>query len=176
MAEVNSSVEGLSTTVGSLGTDVTNLNGEVQNLISDVDDLKRGDSGVSQRIANVEARVATVESNIINLNTAMISFESRVSSVEEQIEELEEDLTKHNTAVDAHADIRNQLAELNERFNTYIDSTDVDLDQLSEIVTYIKNISAVEIVDELPTGDDIDPRKIYILRSTLINQDEEVGG
>lgn len=176
MAEANTQIEGLNTTISAIGSDITNLNGEVQTLISDVEDLKRGDSGVAQRIANVEARMATVESSIGNLNTAMTSFESRISSVEEQIEELEEDLTKHNTSVDSHVDIREQLTELKTKFDTYIDSTDVDLDQLSEIVTYIKNISAVEIVDELPTGDDIDPRKIYILRSTLINQGEEVGG
>ena len=51
----------------------------------------------------------------------------------------------HNTATDAHNDIRNLIDGLTTRLNTLANSDDVTLDQMSEIVAYIKsNKSLIE--------------------------------
>lgn len=55
------------------------------------------------------------------------------------------EISKHNTSADAHYDIREFISELNTRLNALADSDDTTLDQLSEIVAYIKsNRSLIE--------------------------------
>lgn len=56
----------------------------------------------------------------------------------------------HNTAVDAHSDIRLLVQELTTRLNTLADSDDDTLDQLSEIVAYIK--SNKSLIDGITTS------------------------
>lgn len=54
-------------------------------------------------------------------------------------------ITVHNTDTDAHNDIRELVKELTSRLNALADSDDTTLDQLSEIVSYIKyNKSLIE--------------------------------
>lgn len=60
---------------------------------------------------------------------------------------LAEDLISHDTDNAAHNDIRELLSSLAARLNTLADSDDSTLDQLSEIVAYIKdNRELIEIV------------------------------
>lgn len=47
--------------------------------------------------------------------------------------------SKHNTSATAHSDIRDLISELTTRLNALADSDDITLDQLSEIVAYIKS-------------------------------------
>lgn len=173
-------VTGLDTEVTTLGSDVTEMKSGVATLTSDVSDLKSDVADLKADNTSVKNRLSNVESSVQNLNTTVTLFESRVSSVEEQIENIEDSLARliaaHNESATAHEDIREQLSELSTKFDTYIDSTDIDLDQLSEIVAYMKGIKAVEIVDELPSAENADPNKIYILRSTVENNNEEVDG
>lgn len=70
----------------------------------------------------------------------------------------------HNTAVDAHSDIRLSVQELTTRLNALADSDDDTLDQMSEIVAYIKSnkslidaittqkVSVTDIIDNLTTN------------------------
>ena len=70
----------------------------------------------------------------------------------------------HNTAEDAHSDIRLLVAGLTARLNALADSDDTTLDQLSELVAYIKanrslieqittgKVSVSDIVDNLTTN------------------------
>lgn len=56
-------------------------------------------------------------------------------------------MNTHNTSPDAHNDLRLLIEGLTARFNAVFDSTDIDLDQMSEIVAYIKdNASLIESV------------------------------
>lgn len=56
-------------------------------------------------------------------------------------------VSTHNTATDAHNDIRLLIEGLTTRLNTLADSDDTTLDQMSEIVAYIKsNKSLIEDV------------------------------
>lgn len=73
-------------------------------------------------------------------------------------------VSTHNTATDAHNDIRLLIEGLTTRLNTIANSTDVDLDQLAEIVAYIKNnkslidgittskVNVTDIIDNLTTN------------------------
>ena len=57
----------------------------------------------------------------------------------------ESKITAHNTSTDAHNDIRELVKGLTSRLNALADSDDTTLDQLSEIVSYIKyNKSLIE--------------------------------
>ena len=47
----------------------------------------------------------------------------------------------HNSAVNTHNDIRALITEIAKRINAIADSDDITLDQLSEIVAYIKLIN-----------------------------------
>lgn len=56
----------------------------------------------------------------------------------------------HNTSGAAHADLRALIEGLNSRLNALADSDDTTLDQLSEIVAYIKSNKA--LIDAVTTG------------------------
>ena len=73
-------------------------------------------------------------------------------------------MAAHNTSGEAHADLRALIECLNSRLNALADSDDTTLDQLSEIVAYIKSnrtlidavttgkVSVSDIVDNLTTN------------------------
>ena len=73
-------------------------------------------------------------------------------------------VTAHNTNESAHGDIRILIAELTTRLNTVANSDDVNLDQLGEIVAYIKSnktlieeittnkVNVADIIDNLTTN------------------------
>lgn len=77
---------------------------------------------------------------------------------------IESSLSSHNTNTEAHADLRLELKALTDRINAVLDSDDTTLDELSEIVAYIKNnktlidaittskVSVSDIVDNLVTN------------------------
>lgn len=72
-------------------------------------------------------------------------------------------ISTHNTSTTAHPDIRTLITNLTTRLNTLADSDDTTLDQLSEIVSYIKSnkslienittnkINVSDIIDNLTT-------------------------
>ncbi len=76
----------------------------------------------------------------------------------------EDTVGDHNTAVNAHTDIRALIANLKQRLDSLMDCDDTTLDQLSEIVTYIKNnksiidsiaidkLSATDVINNLVTN------------------------
>lgn len=74
------------------------------------------------------------------------------------------EVSTHSTATDAHNDIRLLIEGLTTRLNTLADSDDTTLDQMSEIVAYIKSnkslieevttnkVSVADIIDNLTTN------------------------
>ena len=73
-------------------------------------------------------------------------------------------ISEHNVNVDAHGDIRLTIEQISERLNALANSTDVDLDQMAELVDYIKNnreliegvttdkVNVSDIIDNLTTN------------------------
>jgi hypothetical protein len=63
------------------------------------------------------------------------------------VPDVSEQISNHNTTTDAHNDIRLLVEDLGARLNALADSDDTTLDQMSEIVAYIKsNKSLIEDV------------------------------
>lgn len=73
-------------------------------------------------------------------------------------------VSAHNTGADTHSDIRLLISGLNDRLNALADSDDTTLDQLSEVVEYIKSnrtliesittnkVNVADIIDNLTTN------------------------
>ena len=59
-------------------------------------------------------------------------------------------VSTHNTATDAHNDMRLELKDINDRLNAFFDSDDKTLDELSEIVAYITSNKA--LIDSITTS------------------------
>lgn len=76
--------------------------------------------------------VDTLEVTAENIQTALGFEPAKQTDISGQI-------GTHNTATDAHNDIRLLVDGLTTRLNTLANSTDEDLDQMAEIVDYIKN-------------------------------------
>lgn len=64
--------------------------------------------------------------------------------------EITNSISAHNTSADAHNDIRDLITGLTTRLNTLADSDDTTLDQMSEIVAYIK--SNKSLIDSITTN------------------------
>ena len=90
---------------------------------------------------------------------------SRLSSLSEEIVITSESkVSAHNTGADTHGDIRLLIQGLTDRLNALADSDDTTLDQLSEVVAYIKSnrtlieaittskVSVADIIDNLTTN------------------------
>ena len=63
---------------------------------------------------------------------------------------LKTDVANHNTSTSAHSDIRELITGLTNRLNTLANSDDTTLDQMSEIVAYIKSNKA--LIDGITTN------------------------
>ena len=103
-----------------------------------------------------ESYVATVINDTVGARLDSLS--------EEIVTTAESKVSAHNTGTDTHSDIRLLISGLTDRLNALADSDDTTLDQLSEVVAYIKSnrdlISAIttskvnvaDIVDNLTTN------------------------
>lgn len=66
------------------------------------------------------------------------------------IPDVSEQIGTHNANTDAHGDIRLLITELTTRLNALANSEDVDLDQMAELVAYIK--SNRTLIEQITTG------------------------
>ena len=64
--------------------------------------------------------------------------------------EVDSKVSTHNTAEDAHSDIRLKVKEISDRLSAFLDTDDTTLDQLSEIVDYINDNK--ELIDSITTS------------------------
>ena len=83
---------------------------------------------------------------------------------DEIMTDVESIVASHNTSTDSHSDIRLLISGLTDRLNALADSDDTTLDQLSEVVAYIKSnrslieaittnkVSVADIIDNLTTN------------------------
>lgn len=91
-------------------------------------------------------------------------IEDGLKAVSDEVDASNGALSAHNTDSTSHNDIRILISELGDRLNAIADSEDIDLDQLSELVAYIKDnrelidqittskVSVTDIVDDLITN------------------------
>lgn len=92
--------------------------------------------------------------NVFNQNNMIIDSELNKLNIKNQNQDetlaSKQELSTHNSSSNAHEDIRTLITNLANRLNTLADSDDVTLDQLSEIVSYIKNNK--DLIDEVTTN------------------------
>ena len=110
----------------------------------------------------------TVDSVLSDTSTNPVQnkvIKSALDSLSEDIVTTSESkVAAHNTGTDTHSDIRLLIQGLTDRLNALADSDDTTLDQLSEVVAYIKSnrsliesittskVSVADIVDNLTTN------------------------
>jgi hypothetical protein len=91
-------------------------------------------------------------------------LKNKIDSVINRVSKSEHDYNNHNTNTESHNDIRLLITDLANRLNALADSDDETLDQMSELVTYIKSnkaliesvttskINVTDIIDNLTTN------------------------
>lgn len=127
--------------------------------ISDVTNLQDTINAVNNKFENyVLTSAYTADKTSIEENITHRYTKGEVDGL------LNEKVSTHNTAIDTHNDIRLLIEALTQRLNTVANSDDINLDQLSEIVAYIKNnksliegvttnkVNVSDIVDNLTTN------------------------
>lgn len=136
----------------SKNTDITQLNLKVSTLSNDV----------SAEVNRATAAEDTLDKKIDNINSDIRS--EIYQSVKSMQSEIASSVSNHNTSNTAHNDMRLLIKDLTDRLNVLADSDDSTLDQLSEIVAYIKSnkalidsvttnkISYADVIDNLTTN------------------------
>lgn len=79
------------------------------------------------------------ETELQAAKTAAESAAAAAGEAKTAAENAQTSLSAHNTNTSAHADLRTELQALSNRINAVLDSDDETLDELSEIVAYIKS-------------------------------------
>lgn len=117
----------------------------ISDLISHLADKENPHSVTKSQVGlgNVENKSSeTIREEITKSNvTTALGFTPEASGTADS------KVSAHNTSASAHNDIRNLIAGLTSRLNALADSDDTTLDQMSEIVAYIKaNKSLIESI------------------------------
>lgn len=101
-----------------------------------------------------------IKDKAITLESLKIAYDT----IEKNINNAEIKITEHNVNTESHNDIRLLIEGLSTRLNTIADSDDTTLDQMSELVAYIKSnkslidsittskINVTDIIDNLTTN------------------------
>ena len=118
--------------------------------------LNNIETGIAE--AKKEAEKVTIVSDTAN------RAETAATEAKKAATDAQTNLEGHNTNAEAHADLRLELKAISDRINAVLDSDDATLDELSEIVAYIKSnkslidaitiskVNVTDIVDNLVTN------------------------
>lgn len=139
-----------------------NLLATKEELDSETTRATAKENELSENINAETARAENSENEIMNQLNVEIT---RAMQAEETVSN---NLEAHNTSSSAHNDIRLLISGLTTRLNSLADSDDTTLDQLSEIVAYIKNNKS--LIDGITTGKVNVSDIIDNLTSTAVNK------
>lgn len=127
------------------------LNSEISRSIGKENEIAQDLEAESRRAEeaenNIQKNLSEHIENFSNVdNTADI--DKPVSTAQQNA--INSSTTNHNTSTSAHNDIRDLISGLTMKLNVLADSDDTTLDQLSEIVSYIKNNK--DLIDGITTS------------------------
>lgn len=145
---------------------------ELLELLSSFDDLSNKVTEIEKVVEDdlvlqiIDPMQATEEGYAADAYKTKLAIEEYV---DEQIAaipilDVSSQINTHNVATDAHNDIRELITGLTTRLNTLADSDDVTLDQMKEVVAYIKanreliesittdKVNVADIIDNLTTA------------------------
>jgi len=91
---------------------------------------------------------SVVESVGETLRSANTYTDDQIAKIPEP--DVDAPVAAHNTAADAHGDIRILISALTDRLNALANSDDTTLDQMAEVVAYIKDNR--ELIEQVTTG------------------------
>lgn len=114
--------------------------------------VEAGFEGTEQEFINLLIEGTDVINGHLTDTNAHTDIRNLISSLRSEIKQNNSntDIASHNTDESAHNDIRLLISGLVTRLNALADSDDSTLDQLSEIVTYIK--SNKSLIDSITTN------------------------
>lgn len=170
-SSINSTKQELSDSISSTKQELTNsIEDTKQSLNSLIDQNKTSIGELEKNKVNYSDIVNNTDTNDASkpLSAAMgIELKNFASTTSENT--ANNKVSEHNVSNEAHNDIRILISELETRLNTVADSDDETLDQLSEVVAYIKSnrelidaittskVSVSDIIDNLITNDSAKP-------------------
>lgn len=121
-----------------------NLLATKEELNSEITKITAWENKTEKSLNDEIARAEKSENELYNNITDEINRAITAENI------IRESLSDHDTSVFSHDDIRNLISELTSRLNALADSDDTTLDQLSEIVAYIK--SNRSLIDNITTS------------------------
>ena len=97
-----------------------------------------------------KAEVATTRTEVNTAKNEVIAIKSEVSDIKDATDEIKTDvisianninnsISEHNESTTAHPDIRSLISSLTNKLDTFLDTDDESLDQISELITFIQN-------------------------------------
>ena len=153
----NGTVGGGSADLGDLPDRVTIAEADIDNIETRLNELN-DEFGEEGRVSELEK---VGESYKI---FSEITFPQAVQRIDGDIAAAESRVPEHNVSLDSHQDIRAEIKKLADELEAVLDSDDETLDELSEIVRYIKSnkslidaittskINVADIIDNLSTN------------------------
>lgn len=94
--------------------------------------------------------ITQLDDSVSSNSSSRAATSKAVKTAYDKAASVNEDLQTHNSSSTAHDDMRNLISDLTTRLNALADSDDTTLDQLSEIVAYIKNNKS--LIDNVTTN------------------------
>lgn len=153
----NGTVGGGSADLGDLPDRVTIAEAEIDNIETRLNELN-DEFGEEGRVSELEKVGESYKT------FSEITFPQAVQRINGDIAAAESLVPDHNVSLDSHQDIRAEIKKLADELEAVLDSDDETLDELSEIVSYIKSnksllnaittskVNVTDIIDNLSTN------------------------
>lgn len=164
----SSHIQGIETITG-LRTELD----EKAKKIHNHDDIYYTEAEIDVKVDAINSNINAKVPSIRTVNGKALSANITLSASDVKADATgtaESKVSSHNTSTTAHNDIRDLITNLTKRLNTLADSDDVTLDQMSELVEYIKaNRSLIESVttSKINVSDIVDNLTTNVSNKTL---------
>lgn len=190
-AEISRSISKENDIISSLNSEISRAKSAENKLTSDLEsEISRASTAETNFNINLQNHISN-ESNPHNVTKSQVGLgnadntsdmDKPVSTAQQTA--LNSAISTHNTSSSSHSDMRLLISELTARLNALADSDDTTLDQLSEIVAYIKNnkslidgittnkVNVSDIIDDLTTNSDkkvLSAKQGQILKEMIIS-------
>ena len=117
---------------------------------AEVDAVKVDIDATKADITATKTEIATTRTEVNTAKNEVIAIKSEVSDIKDATDEIKTDvisianninnsISEHNESTTAHPDIRSLISSLTNKLDTFLDTDDESLDQISELITFIQN-------------------------------------
>ena len=127
---------------------IARLNGKAEK--SELDSLEESLTEQIKQITNVDFSAYETKASASSKLTEAKTYTDTKTSGLASTSTVDNKISTHNTSTSTHNDIRDLISGLTTRLNTLANSDDTTLDQMSEVVAYIKNNKS--LIDGITTS------------------------